>query len=56
VRGADSQFVSNQDADEFAHTAPGFRGVHVVADSGHSVQSDQPLALIGILRRVLAAS
>jgi pimeloyl-ACP methyl ester carboxylesterase len=55
VRGAHSKFVSDDDADEFARTAPGFRGVHVVADSGHSVQSDQPLTLIDILRRVLAA-
>jgi len=54
VRGANSRFVSDEDADEFARTAPGFRGVHVVADSGHAVQSDRPLALIDILRRVLA--
>jgi pimeloyl-ACP methyl ester carboxylesterase len=56
VRGADSRFVSDGDADEFARTAPGFRGVHIVADSGHSVQGDQPLALIDILRRVLAGA
>jgi pimeloyl-ACP methyl ester carboxylesterase len=56
VRGSNSKFVSDQDADEFARTAPGFRGVHVVADSGHSVQGDQPLALIEILRQVLAAN
>jgi pimeloyl-ACP methyl ester carboxylesterase len=54
IRGANSRFVSDEDADEFARAAPGFRAVHIVADSGHSVQSDQPLALIGILRRVLA--
>jgi pimeloyl-ACP methyl ester carboxylesterase len=53
VRGAWSKFVADEDADEFARAAPGFRGVHVVEDSGHSVQSDQPLALIGILRQVL---
>jgi pimeloyl-ACP methyl ester carboxylesterase len=28
--------------------------VHIVEDSGHAVQSDQPLALIGLLREVLA--
>ncbi|HME47933.1 alpha/beta hydrolase [Mycobacterium sp.] len=54
VRGARSMFVSDEDADELARLAPGFRGVHVVADSGHSVQSDEPLVLIDILRRILA--
>lgn len=53
VRGANSMFVHDADADEFARTAPGFRTVHVVADSGHSVQSDQPLALTDILRGML---
>jgi len=53
VRGANSAFVNDDDADEFARTAPGFVGVQVVADSGHSVQSDQPRALIDILRAVL---
>ncbi len=42
VRGANSFFVNDEDADEFARSAPGFRRVHMVADSGHSVQSDQP--------------
>ena len=42
VRGANSFFVNDEDADEFARIAPGFQRVHVVADSGHSVQSDQP--------------
>jgi pimeloyl-ACP methyl ester carboxylesterase len=55
VRGANSAFVNDADAGEFARTAPGFRGVHMVADSGHSVQSDQPRALIDILRAVLEA-
>jgi pimeloyl-ACP methyl ester carboxylesterase len=54
VRGANSAFVNDEDADEFARIAPVFRGVHVVANSGHSVQSDQPLALIEILREVLS--
>jgi pimeloyl-ACP methyl ester carboxylesterase len=54
VRGANSAFVNDDDADEFARTAPGFRGVHVVENSGHSVQGDQPRVLIDILRRVLA--
>jgi pimeloyl-ACP methyl ester carboxylesterase len=55
VRGAKSFFVNDDDAAEFARTAPGFQRVHIVEDSGHSVQSDQPLALIEILRGVLAS-
>lgn len=34
-------------------TAPGFRQVIVVPDAGHSVQGDQPRALVEILRSVL---
>jgi pimeloyl-ACP methyl ester carboxylesterase len=55
VRGANSAFVNDDDADEFARTAPGFLGVHMVDGSGHSVHSDQPRVLIDILRTVLAA-
>jgi hypothetical protein len=53
VRGADSFFVNDDDAAEFARTAPGFQRVIVVPDSGHSVQGDQPRALVEILRSVL---
>ncbi len=53
VRGAKSFFVNDDDAAAFARTAPGFRGVIVVPDSGHSVQGDQPRALVEILRDVL---
>ncbi|MCV7174226.1 alpha/beta fold hydrolase [Mycolicibacterium sphagni] len=53
VRGANSFFVNDDDADEFARTAPGFQKVIVVPDSGHSVQGDQPRALVDILREVL---
>jgi len=53
VRGANSFFVNDDDAAEFARTAPGFQTVHMVKDSGHSVQSDQPGKLIEILRGVL---
>ena len=53
VRGANSFFVNDDDADEFARTAPGFQRVIVVPDSGHSVQGDQPRALVEILRGVL---
>jgi pimeloyl-ACP methyl ester carboxylesterase len=54
VRGANSFFVNDEDADAFAKGAPGFQRTHVVADSGHSVQGDQPAALVDILRGVLA--
>ena len=53
VRGAKSAFVDDGDADEFARTAPGFQRVIVVPDAGHSVQGDQPRALVEILRSVL---
>ncbi|WP_428339831.1 alpha/beta fold hydrolase [Mycobacterium sp.] len=53
VRGATSGFVTDEDADELARRAQQFRGLQVVENSGHSVQSDQPLVLIEILRGVL---
>jgi pimeloyl-ACP methyl ester carboxylesterase len=53
VRGANSYFVNDEDAESFANGAPGFQRTHVVADSGHSVQGDQPKALVDILRAVL---
>lgn len=55
VRGGSSGFVSDDDAAELARRAKHFRGAHVVENSGHSVQSDQPLALIDLLRGVLDA-
>lgn len=54
VRGANSFFVNDEDAEAFANGAPGFRTTHVVPDAGHSVQGDQPKALVDILRGVLA--
>ena len=54
VRGANSFFVNDDDAAEFARLAPGFQTVHIVENSGHSVQSDQPRQLVEILRGVLA--
>jgi pimeloyl-ACP methyl ester carboxylesterase len=54
VRGADSGFVTDADADELARRAPQFCGVRMVEGSGHSVQSDQPAVLVEILREVLA--
>lgn len=53
VRGANSFFVNDDDAHLFARTAPGFQELIVVPDSGHSVQGDQPRALVQILRSVL---
>ncbi|MBP1818314.1 pimeloyl-ACP methyl ester carboxylesterase [Mycobacterium sp. OAE908] len=53
VRGANSYFVNDEDAEAFAKGAPGFQRTHVVADSGHSVQGDQPAALVEILRGVV---
>ncbi|WP_236595306.1 alpha/beta fold hydrolase [Mycobacterium intracellulare] len=55
VRGGSSGFVSDDDAAELARRAKHFRAAHVVENSGHSVQSDQPLALIDLLRGVLDA-
>jgi pimeloyl-ACP methyl ester carboxylesterase len=53
VRGANSYFVNDDDAEAFAQGAPGFQRTHVVADSGHSVQGDQPRALVDILGGLL---
>ena len=55
VRGANSHFVNDHDARAFADGAPGFQRTHVVPDSGHSVQGDQPRALVDILRGILDA-
>jgi len=52
VRGGKSGFVSDQDVAELSRRARHFRGAHTVPDSGHSVQSDQPRALVDILRAV----
>jgi pimeloyl-ACP methyl ester carboxylesterase len=54
VRGANSYFVNDEDAEAFANGAPGFQRTHVVADSGHSVQGDQPAEMVRILKGVLA--
>jgi len=55
VRGGASGFVSDDDAAELGRRAKHFRRAHVVENSGHSVQSDQPRTLIGLLRGVLDA-
>ena len=54
VRGGTSGFVTDQDAAELSRRAKHFRGVRVVENSGHSVQSDQPGILTDIVREVLA--
>jgi esterase len=53
IRGGTSPFVSDDDAAELAKRTTYFRDTHVVENSGHSVQSDQPRALIALLRAVL---
>lgn len=53
VRAGSSGFVTDEDTAELGQRAQAFQGVHVVENSGHSVQSDQPRALIEILRGVL---
>jgi pimeloyl-ACP methyl ester carboxylesterase len=55
VRGGSSGFVNDEDTAELSRRAKHFREAHVVENSGHSVQSDQPRALIDLLRWVLEA-
>jgi pimeloyl-ACP methyl ester carboxylesterase len=49
VRGGDSKFVLDADVAEFQRRQPGLR-TQIVADSGHAVQSDQPLALVSLIQ------
>lgn len=53
VRGGTSGFVNDDDVAELQKRAKQFRGAHVVENSGHSVQSDQPLRLIELVREVI---
>lgn len=55
IRGGTSGFVSDDDVAELANRAQQFRRAHVVENSGHSVQSDQPRALIELLRGIIDA-
>ena len=48
VRGGDSGFVSDADAERFRELQPAAR-LETVPDSGHAVQSDQPLALARLI-------
>jgi esterase len=54
VRGGKSGFVTEEDVAELRERATQLRAVHVVDNAGHSVQSDQPVVLIDLLRGVLA--
>jgi pimeloyl-ACP methyl ester carboxylesterase len=49
VRGGDSTFVADADAEEFVRRSPS-ASVHVVAGAGHAVQSDRTLVLAEIIR------
>jgi pimeloyl-ACP methyl ester carboxylesterase len=48
VRGGDSKFVRDEDADRFRELQPGLR-LETVPHAGHAVQSDQPLALTRLI-------
>ena len=48
IRGGDSKFVPDGDLERFRQLHPGLRA-ETVPDSGHAVQSDQPLALTGLI-------
>jgi pimeloyl-ACP methyl ester carboxylesterase len=48
VRGGDSKFVTDDDVAQFRSRMPGLRA-EVVPDSGHAVQSDQPLTLARLI-------
>jgi pimeloyl-ACP methyl ester carboxylesterase len=49
VRGGDSKFVTDDDVAQFRSRLPGLR-VDVVPESGHAIQSDQPLELARLIR------
>lgn len=55
VRGGDSKFVRDADAAEFLRRQPGLR-TEVVRDSGHAVQSDQPLELTRLIQDFVFAA
>lgn len=53
VRGAESDVLSNDDAERFAAALPNGRTVSM-ANAGHTVQGDNPRALAEALREFLA--
>jgi pimeloyl-ACP methyl ester carboxylesterase len=52
VRGGDSKILREEDARRFAEAIPNGRWL-AIAGAGHSVQGDQPKALIEVLRGFL---
>ena len=52
VRGADSMFVTDEDAARFTDRNPD-ASVEVVDGAGHAIQSDRPRELTSLLRRLL---
>ena len=54
VRGGDSKFVTDDDVAQWRSRMPGLRA-EVVPDSGHAVQSDQPLALARLIEQFVSA-
>src|SRR5215469_6827460 len=50
VRGGDSKFVTDDDLAEFRRRMPGLRP-EMVPDSGHAIQSDQPLGLARLIEQ-----
>lgn len=52
VRGSESAFVTDEDAQEFVRRHPATR-VEVVPGAGHSVQCDQPLVLAALIDEVV---
>jgi esterase len=54
VRGGDSAFVTQDDLARATASLPAMR-IEVVTGAGHAVQSDQPLALAGLISDFLPA-
>jgi esterase len=55
VRGGDSAFVADADEREFLRRHPQARS-QTVPGAGHSVQSDRPTELAGIINRFLSGN
>ena len=55
VRAGRSGLVLDEDVDEFRRRQPGAR-IELVADAGHSVQSDQPVVLADLIQDFLATT
>ena len=54
VRGTESDVFSDDDAESFARALPDGRWVRV-AGAGHTIQGDQPAALVDEIRGFLAS-